>query len=361
MPVTVLHYVGYADDHSGVVSVVRAVAAAGRFDCVLGVNPGCVQHREPPLAALELPAIAAETISPATWWRARTVARAAQRWLAAERTRVFHGHSRAGLLTALWLQCWGERRVVATVHSFGRQRWFYRWAAGRLRERLFWLSPAMKRYYGAGGDDWNGCLPNALARAPQPRGAGRRMDRLVVGGAGMLVPWKGWDLVLEALARLPAAVRERVEFRHIGASDGSAASRAHAAALQERMRALGLERQVRWLGWQSASEAWLRTLDCALVASRREPFSMVALEALFAGVPVIAADDGGPRDFVREGESGWFFRSGDAADLARVLERLATTDALERVRIDPEGLRRFESGAAAERWREVYARVLAEA
>ena len=128
----VLHYLGYDDDRGGIVSVIRALASTDRFACVLGVNPGFAQARAPALATLELPAIAGETISISTFLRARRVARAVRVWLAEDPARVFHGHSRAGLVVACWLARWGERRVVASVHCYGRQRWFYRWAARQL-------------------------------------------------------------------------------------------------------------------------------------------------------------------------------------------------------------------------------------
>lgn len=358
---TVLHYTGYTDDHSGVVSVIQALASARRFACVLGVGPGFVAHRAERLPTLEFPLVEAERIAPATWWAARRVARQAQRWLAAEPRRVFHGHSRAGLLAALWLNRWGERRVVATVHAYGRQTWFYRWSARRLGERLVWLTPAMKRHYGMGGPGWEGCIPNSLPRPPRAAPRPAPGARLVLGGAGMFVRWKCWELVIDAIARLPAAERARFEFRHIGADDGTADSRAYAAELRQRTEAAGLEGQVRWLGWQPSIEPLLAEVHAVVVPSRREPFSMVALEALFAGVPVIAADDGGPADFVRAGASGLFFRSGDAGELGRVLRAVLTTEVWGRLGIDPAELRRFETPVVAQQWVDLYERLLAPA
>ena len=89
---TVLHYVGCDEDRGGIVSVVRALDGAGRFDCVLGVNAGCRQRRQPPLPVLELPKVVGEKLGLQTFWRSRTVAREVQAWLRAEPDRVFHGH-----------------------------------------------------------------------------------------------------------------------------------------------------------------------------------------------------------------------------------------------------------------------------
>ena len=62
-PRTVLHYLGYDDDRGGIVSVVRALAEAGRFDCVLGMNAGAVQRRTPALPVKFFTPLAGETIS----------------------------------------------------------------------------------------------------------------------------------------------------------------------------------------------------------------------------------------------------------------------------------------------------------
>ncbi|HVU24100.1 MAG TPA: glycosyltransferase family 4 protein [Opitutus sp.] len=355
---TVLHYLGYDEDRGGTVSVVRSLAATGRFDCVLGMNRGAVQRAAPALTMLELPHVDGERIDPRNAWRACAVAREVRKWLRAGPRRVFHGHSRAGLLVALWLGAMGERRAVASVHCYGRRRGFYRWAARRLGERIVWLTPEMKRYYGVGAVDWNGCIPNSLAAKPRaarlrPVAAGR----LTIGGAGMLVGWKRWRLMLEAMALLPDAVRGRIEFRHVGAPGHTAESTACARELLTTTKRLDLESQVQWLGWQPSTQPLLEQVDALLVASLLEPFSMSALEALFAGVPVIAADEGGPRDFVREGASGWFFRSGDPRDLARVLALLLETDALARVDIRPQDLARFDATAVGGQWESVYARL----
>jgi glycosyltransferase involved in cell wall biosynthesis len=355
---TVLHYVGYEDDHSGIVSVIRALAHAERFQCVFGVNPGFVQHRAHPLPFVEFPAIEAESIRLGTMWQARRVAQAVRRWLAKSPDRVFHGHSRAGLLVALWLRALGEKRVVVSVHSFGRQRWFYRWASRRLGDRLFWLSPAMKAYYGVGDATWAGCMPNGLAARPMPaRARERDPGKLIVGGAGMIVRWKGWHLVLEAMAALPEPLRRRTEFQHAGAVDGSAESKTYAEELRQQADRCGLTSQVKWRGWEPSSDALLAEADCVVVSSRLEPFSMIALEALFAGVPVIAADDGGPRDFISEGVTGWFFKSGDPRALAEVFARLLTTDLRQKIRIEPTMLTRFDAATVAARWSEIYARL----
>jgi glycosyltransferase involved in cell wall biosynthesis len=357
---TVLHYVGADDDRSGIISVIRAMAGINFFDCLLGVNPGFVQHRFPLLRTLELSRVQGEVIGWSALWRARTVGREVRRWLDGGPRRMFHGHSRAGLLVALWLHRAGERRVIVTVHCYGLQRWFYRWAAAQLGERMIWLTPAMKAYYGVGKRTWDGCVPNSLPHTPSPpRHAALISSRLILGGAGQLVPWKGWHVVIESLALLTPSIRGRIEFRHIGTTNDTAESAAYARELVRLAEERGVEAQVKWLGWQSSSAQLLTEIDCLVVPSDHEPFSMVALEALFAGLPVLAADTGGPTDFVTEGQNGWFFRTGEARDLARVITMLLESSALAAIEIETTALRRFTTQEIAPQWARIYERTLA--
>jgi glycosyltransferase involved in cell wall biosynthesis len=63
-----------------------------------------------------------------------------------------------------------------------------------------------------------------------------------------------------------------------------------------------------------------------LPSDEPEPFGLVLLEAFRAGKPVIASRAGGPLDVIHDGDDGWLFTPGDAADLAGLLERLSVDD-----------------------------------
>jgi glycosyltransferase involved in cell wall biosynthesis len=117
--------------------------------------------------------------------------------------------------------------------------------------------------------------------------------------------------------------------------------------------------RVSFLGEQASSLPLLAQSDALVVASRNEPFSVAMLEALHAGVPVIAADSGGAVDIVRPPENGLLFKTGSAEDLARVLVSVVEENALARVKIDQDGLRRYSASAVAARWAQVYERLLA--
>lgn len=344
----VLHYVGYDRDEGGIVSLVRALAATGRFDCLLGLNRGAVQRRTPPLGAIEFPPLDGERIGAQTLWRARAVAQQAAAWLREDSRRVFHGHSRAGLCVALALRRAGERRVLATVHCYGRQRWFYRWAARRLRERMVFLSPAMKRYYGLGDGSWTQCIPGAIV-PPAVVPAVRVPGRLRLGGAGALVRWKRWELVVEAMALLPEEKRNAVTFEHIGGGDS-----AYRTEMETRARQLGAAAQVRFRGEEPNSTRLLGDIDALVVASHQEPFSISLLEALHAGVPAIVSDSGGSLDVVVPGVNGWSFVDGDAHSLAAVFVRALDGGPTGTT---PPNLSRFLAPTAADAYLALYRRL----
>jgi glycosyltransferase involved in cell wall biosynthesis len=359
--ITVLHYTGARDDRGGIMSMLRALSTEARFKSLLGVDRAFAPAISF-LPAVHFSRVDAEVIGARTIWCARHVAREAQAWLASEPDRVFHAHSRAGMVAALWLARRGERRVVASVHCYGRHRWFYRWAARELKDRLYWLTPAMKRYYGIDpGGSWNQCMPPCIADAMVTTTAHSRRDRqkpVRLAGAGLLAEWKGWHLMLEAFALLPASVRARLHFTHIGSSDASTASIRYAKTLRERTAALGLTQNIQWSGEQASSRPLLEASDCAVVLSSHEPFSMVMLEALALRVPVLASAAGGPSDVLQAGSNGWFFQPDDAGDLARQLAMLAETDALEAAQVTTEHVQRFRASVVGAEWGEIYRRLL---
>ncbi len=347
---TVLHYTGYARAGGGIEAVIRNLAGAGRFQVVMGVSAGYRPMRGCSLPLRELPWMEGEKINPLNYWRARAVARAVRVWLAGDPGRVFHGHSRAGLLVGLWLRRMGEPRVVVSVHCYGRQRWFYRWAHRRL-ERLFWLSPAMKRHYGLVDATWGRCIPEGVPESAVTP-ADPVANRLRLGGIGALVSWKRWDVIIRALGLLSPEKRAQISFEHIGSGDNALLAR-----LKKLARAEEAESAVTFRGQEDSPGRLLGEIDALIVLSENEPFSVAMLESLAAGVPVLAGDTGGAVDVIREDVNGWLYRTGDAAALARRLESWLASPPVwsaERIRATAVFIDRV-----AVQWDDVYASLCA--
>jgi phosphatidylinositol alpha-1,6-mannosyltransferase len=141
-----------------------------------------------------------------------------------------------------------------------------------------------------------------------------------------LVPRKGIDSVLEALAAVRRAVPDLV---YVVAGDGPDRER-----LVELARRLGVDESVRFVGAVEDAELplWYSLGDVFVMPSRSDPpdvegFGIVYLEAAACERPVVAARAGGVPDAVADGVSGLLVEPGDRDGLARALAELLSDPA----------------------------------
>ncbi|MEO0756158.1 MAG: glycosyltransferase family 4 protein [Cyanobacteria bacterium J06648_16] len=137
-----------------------------------------------------------------------------------------------------------------------------------------------------------------------------------------LVSWKGVDRLIVSLQQLPTA-------RLVVAGDGP--EREALGTLAERLK---LSDRVIFAGRLSRSHigALLSQSDLFVLNSSYEGLPHVVLEAMAAGVPVVATDVGGTREVVQSDQTGMLIPSGDNAALVAACQRLLTNEA-ERQRL----------------------------
>jgi glycosyltransferase involved in cell wall biosynthesis len=152
--------------------------------------------------------------------------------------------------------------------------------------------------------------------------------------AGRLVPYKGIDLILEALRRTPAL--SDCELSVIG--DGP-----ERLILEEYARRHGLSERVRFLGWaaQSRLAEEFRRAQVFVFPSLREFGGGVVLEAMASGLPALVVDYGGPGELVAS-ECGIALPMQPREPL---IERLS--EAMTSLAGDPERCRRLSQAARA--------------
>ena len=158
-------------------------------------------------------------------------------------------------------------------------------------------------------------LPNfvdATPAAPADRAElGTPADAPLALALGRLHPNKGLDILLEALARAPGL--------HLWiAGEGP-----EEQALRARAASLGIEGRVRFLGWRRDVASLLAACDMLACPSRHEPLGNVVIEAWAHRRPVVAAASQGPRQLLRDGETGLLVPVEDADALARAMSALA--------------------------------------
>ena len=86
--------------------------------------------------------------------------------------------------------------------------------------------------------------------------------------------------------------------------------------LQAKIKRLGLEEKVKFLGWRDDTTNWLRSCSLMLHPSHREGLSRVSVEALWAGLPIVAYDLPSMREVVKHNQNGYLVPIGDIKGLA---------------------------------------------
>jgi glycosyltransferase involved in cell wall biosynthesis len=135
-----------------------------------------------------------------------------------------------------------------------------------------------------------------------------------LGVASRLVPIKGVVYLIRALALLR---RESVGIRLEIAGAGP-----DQTMLQQEVRTLGLDDTVAFVGWQSDIWPWLGRWDILVQPSLAEGFGMAALEAMSAGVPVVASSAGGLPELIEDSRTGYVVPPADPVALAARLRHL---------------------------------------
>lgn len=270
---------------------------------------------------------------------------------------------RARLLATLQVSYLRERRSVRAVRSGGEivsrptpsERWFA-WfrapilaalgrATARLADRVVAPSRAtaaeLREDYGARSV---AVIPNGIAPAASPSRPPGRDDPAggpVVLYAGRLRTRKAVAVLLEAFARLrdehPAAAL-------VLAGDGE-----QRPALERQARRLGIADAVRFAGAQprDAMAGYYAAADLFCLPSLYEGFPLAILEAMAAGLPVVATAVAGVPEAVEHGVTGLLVAPGDAGALARALAELAADPERAR-RMGEAGRRRIEAEYAIE-------------
>jgi len=222
--------------------------------------------------------------------------------------------------------------LVSHIHDLD-QRWVTKRslaALRRTRSAIVAISDAAARWVRERGAPasmvrriYNGvhlAPPPAAHRERIRRELGLSPDDVAIVLLGRLVPRKGQEDAIRALAE-PAL---RATTAHLFLVGGAAApERAYEASLRALVAELALDERVTFLGERDDALSLLAAMDLSVVPSRREAFGRVVIEAMHAGTPVVAYDDGALPELVRDGTDGLIVPTGDTGALAQALARLA--------------------------------------
>jgi len=211
-------------------------------------------------------------------------------------THLFH----ANVLGRLCGRLAGVPHIRSTLHTLEGPAWHR--ALDRLTASLAdsheFVSNAVARHAGRRGDVVRYGVPASTVAAKPLR------PPLIVTAA-RLVPGKGIDDLISAL---PPGAGLRV------LGDGPDLPR---------LQALAREKRVEFTGWTDDVSEAMRGATVAAFPSRLGEGSPVAvIEAMMAGLPVVATDVGGTREIIEDGVTGWLVPPGNLPALAARLDRI---------------------------------------
>jgi glycosyltransferase involved in cell wall biosynthesis len=177
----------------------------------------------------------------------------------------------------------------------------------------------------------------------------RIVDGPVIGSLGRLSPEKGYDLALRALAEIPEATLVLV-------GDGEERARLELLAQE-----LGVAERVRFVGWVDEPRRYLAGFDVFVLASRTEGFPLAVVEAMLAGLPVVATDVGSVSEAVQDGVTGYLVPAEEPRALADKLRAVLADPRLARRLGDAGRLRareQFTAAAMARSFERLYDEIL---
>jgi len=188
----------------------------------------------------------------------------------------------------------------------------------------FWLKQYPKRQSKA-QVVWNGLDRPSFTTAQDIQALkmelGVENDKTIIGLIGRLNRWKGHSLLLEALASLKSKGTNQFKILFVGSPP---ANQTHYLPLiKDKAKSLDLEKEMILLPFQKDIWKYWDVMDVVTVPSTEpEPFGLVAVEAMLAQKPVVAANHGGLKEIVIDNETGFFFEPSNSTDLGTKLSTL---------------------------------------
>ncbi len=245
---------------------------------------------------------------------------------------LIHSHTPRSALLASWAARWAGVPHVAHVHSpaardtahpwQNRRNALLEWWCLRSAARVVAVSHSLGDYVASRGVSASrlSVIPNGVPQLGPLPSRPAPADPWVLGVVALFRPRKGLEVLLDALAHLHHWGFP-VRLRAIGGFE----TPAYQEAMYRRAAEAGVADAIDWVGFTSDVNAELSGLDLMVLPSLfGEGLPMVVLEAMAAGVPVVATAVEGVPEAIRDGRDGLLARPGDAEDLAGAIRRVVS-------------------------------------
>ena len=202
--------------------------------------------------------------------------------------------------------------------------------------------------------EWRPRADRAAVRAA----LGLPEDAQVVIVVGRLSPWKGHKTLIEAFSRLPASLGDA---RLLIVGDCIFWEQSYRDELEKLAEDLGIAERTVFTGHREDIPDLLAASDLFCLPSQNEPFGRVVIEAMAAGLPVVATRGGGVPEIVEDKRTGLLVTTDRVAEMSSALAELLA-DEPRRRQMGRAGLRRarehFDLAVTVAKIEDVYDRLL---
>lgn len=186
----------------------------------------------------------------------------------------------------------------------------------------------------------------------------RTQQDWTLGMVALMRPRKGVEVALQAMQQIKAQGKQNVVLKMIGGFE----TEDYEQQMKDLARKLQVDDVVEWTGFTTDIPSAVRELDAMILPSLfGEGMPMVVLEAISAGVPVVATRVEGTPEVIRDGLEGYLAQPQDATSLAVTLDRLMS-DRTAWINMSRNALERhrghFSDARMAERVAKAYGRIL---
>lgn len=238
------------------------------------------------------------------------------------RIDVVHTHMSSAHFFGILLRWLAGVPCVATAHSRHFQlHWMF-------NEYVIAVSEATRRYH----QRYNFVRPSRIetihnfidyrrmsevppdTRAKLRAASGIEESCLAIGIVGEVIPRKGLIYLIGAMPKILAAVPQTRLIVVGNRNDAEYVAKAEAVAGR-----LGVASRIIWMGHRDDVEQIMAAVDLCVLPSLEEPLGMVILEAMAAGLPVVATTVGGIPECVAHGVTGTLVPPADSDALAEAI------------------------------------------
>jgi len=287
------------------------------------------------------------------------------RLLKREHVSILHCHNRAPLIYgALAARAAGLKVVVCTRHALNARPvkgkvWFWERLLSPMTTHVIAVSHTVRDIglrTGRMSEERSSVIYNGVDMELFTPGPGRKEGRdgtVAIGCVARLSDEKRHVDLIGAVCELRRRGRD-VEAYLVG--DGPMRKQ-----LEDEVGKLGLRERIHFLGRRADVPKLLRGFDVFVLPSRFEGLPMTVIEAMAAGLPVVATKVGSLHEIVEDGGTGLLVRPKEPPELAAAVEKLVADERLRKV-MGAAGrkvaVERFSLSAAARQHEELYRRLL---